>query len=127
MSLQQQTIGTHGPIAAGNAELRRQKQPAIGKLVVIEGTERVLRYNVAAGDIGSDYAVLAPAGEYVVAPGYVDVVPPRAPHAEIAGEGRTVAVIVRSERVGGFPQNMYDLATGGIVRRPGPASIPHSL
>jgi predicted metal-dependent enzyme (double-stranded beta helix superfamily) len=94
---------------------------------VIEGTERVLRYNVTSGDISSDHAVLAPAGEYVVAPGYVDVVPPRSPHAEIAGDGRTVAVIVRSERVGGFPQNMYDLTTGQIVRRPGPASIPHSL
>lgn len=94
---------------------------------VIEGSERVLRYAIAAGDIGSDHAVLEPAGEYVVAPGYVDVVPPRVPHAEIAGDGRTVAVIVRSERVGGFPQNMYDLATGRIDRRPGPAPIPHSL
>jgi predicted metal-dependent enzyme (double-stranded beta helix superfamily) len=94
---------------------------------VIEGSERVLRYAVAGGDTGGDHAVLEPAGEYIVAPGYVDVVPPRAPHAEIAGDGRTVAVIVRSERVGGFPQNMYDLATGRIDRRPGPTSIPHPL
>jgi predicted metal-dependent enzyme (double-stranded beta helix superfamily) len=94
---------------------------------VIEGSERVLRYSVAEGSIDGDRAVLAPAGEYVVAPGYVDVVPPHEPHAEIAGDGRTVAVIVRSERVGGFAQNMYDLATGRIDRRPGPASVVHPL
>jgi predicted metal-dependent enzyme (double-stranded beta helix superfamily) len=94
---------------------------------VIEGSERVLRYTIAEGDRRGERAVLAPAGEYTVAPGYVDVVPPHEPHAEIAGEGRTVAVIVRSERVGGFPQNMYDLASGRIERRPGPTSIPHSL
>ncbi len=94
---------------------------------VIEGSERVLRYTVADGDITGDRAVLAADREYVVAPGYVDVVPPHEPHAEIAGEGRTVAVIVRSERVGGFPQNMYDLATGRIDRRPGPTAIPHPL
>jgi predicted metal-dependent enzyme (double-stranded beta helix superfamily) len=94
---------------------------------VIEGSERVLRYAIAEGDRDSERARLAPAGEYTVAPGYVDVVPPHEPHAEIAGDGRTVAVIVRSERVGGFPQNMYDLATGRIERRPGPTSIPHSL
>jgi hypothetical protein len=86
-----------------------------------------LRYAIAEGDIQSERAVLEPAGEYIVAPGYVDVVPPHEPHAEIAGDGRTVAVIVRSERVGGFPQNMYDLATGRIERRPGPLSVPHPL
>ena len=94
---------------------------------VIEGSENVLRYHIAEGDRDGDRVVLEPAGEYVVAPGYVDVVPPHAPHAEIAGNGRTVAVIVRSERIGGFPQNIYDLASGAIVRRPGPTPIPHSL
>jgi len=46
---------------------------------VIEGSERVLRYTIAEGD--GERAVLAPAGEYTVAPGYVDVVPPHEPHA----------------------------------------------
>lgn len=94
---------------------------------VIEGSEKVLRYAIAAGDRNGDRVVLEPAGEYLVAPGYVDVVPPHEPHAEIAGAGRTVAVIVRSERVGGFPQNMYDLDSGRIERRPGPTPVPHPL
>lgn len=94
---------------------------------VIEGSEKVLRYAIAAGNRDGEQVRLAPAGEYTVAPGYVDVVPPHEPHAEIASNGRTVAVIVRSERVGGFPQNMYDLDTGRIERRPGPIPVPHAL
>jgi predicted metal-dependent enzyme (double-stranded beta helix superfamily) len=94
---------------------------------VIEGSETVLRYAIAEGDRTGERVTLEPASEYIVAPGYVDVVPPHEPHAETAGTERTVAVIVRSERVGLFPQNMYDLTTGSINRRPGPTSIPHPL
>jgi predicted metal-dependent enzyme (double-stranded beta helix superfamily) len=94
---------------------------------VIEGSETVLRYAIAEGDRTGERVTLEPASEYIVAPGYVDVVPPHEPHAETAGTERTVAVIVRSERVGSFPQNMYDLTTGSINRRPGPTSIPHPL
>jgi predicted metal-dependent enzyme (double-stranded beta helix superfamily) len=94
---------------------------------VIEGSETVLRYRIADGDRDGEKVRLEPASTYVVAPGYVDVVPPHEPHAETAGDGRTVAVIVRSERVGSFPQNMYDLRSGRIERRPGPRAIPHAL
>ncbi|HEY5341144.1 MAG TPA: hypothetical protein VIK27_08980 [Candidatus Aquilonibacter sp.] len=94
---------------------------------VIEGNERVTRYTIASADVANDHAVLEPSGEYIVAPGYVDVVPPYQPHAETAGSDRTVAVIVRSERAGGFPQNMYDLASGRIDRRSGPTAIPYPL
>jgi predicted metal-dependent enzyme (double-stranded beta helix superfamily) len=94
---------------------------------VLEGSETVLRYAIAEGDRSAERATLVPASTYVVAPGYVDVVPPHEPHAETAGAGRTVAVIVRSERVGTFPQNMYDPVSGRIEQRPGPVAIPHSL
>jgi predicted metal-dependent enzyme (double-stranded beta helix superfamily) len=94
---------------------------------VIEGSERVERYAIVAGDVTAERAELAPAQTYLVEPGFVDVVPPHEPHAETAGDGRTVAVIVRSERIGGFPQNMYELGTGRITRRPGPTPIPFDL
>jgi predicted metal-dependent enzyme (double-stranded beta helix superfamily) len=94
---------------------------------VIAGTERVVRYEVVAGDQHGEHATLRAASEYDVSPGFVDVVPPDEPHAEYSGDERTVAIIVRSERVGSFPQNMYDLESGGIERRPGPAQIPFSL
>lgn len=94
---------------------------------LIEGVEKVLRYEVASTNAEGDQAKLAPSGEYLVRPGFVDIVPPYEAHAEIATEGRTVAVIVRSERVGGFPQRCFDLDTGRVVGIPGPASTPHSL
>jgi predicted metal-dependent enzyme (double-stranded beta helix superfamily) len=94
---------------------------------VIEGSETVLRYAIVDGDRDGERVELAPAGTYRVAPGYIDVVPPHEPHAETAGDVRTVAVIVRSERIGGFLQNMYDVASGRIDRRPGPRPVAHVL
>jgi predicted metal-dependent enzyme (double-stranded beta helix superfamily) len=94
---------------------------------LIEGVEKVLRYRVVSANAEADRAVLEPAGEYLVRPGFVDVVPPYAPHAEIATQGRTVAVIVRSERVGSFLQKSFDLDTGQVTGVFGPASVPHPL
>ena len=60
-------------------------------------------------------------------PGFVDVVPPGIIHAEYAGNDRTVAVIIRSERVGSFPQNMFDPRTGAVTQAPGPEQLPYAL
>jgi predicted metal-dependent enzyme (double-stranded beta helix superfamily) len=94
---------------------------------VLTGTERVVRYNVISHDDARDEAQLEPATEYDVAPGYIDVVPPNEPHAEFSGDERTVAIIVRSERLGSFTQKMYDTTTGQIQHHPGPKQIPHLL
>lgn len=94
---------------------------------VITGSERVVRYDIVERDDAADRAQLRASSEYEVAPGYVDVVPPDAPHAEFSGDERTVAIIVRSERIGGFPQGMYDLESGRIDRRPGPQQIPFTV
>jgi predicted metal-dependent enzyme (double-stranded beta helix superfamily) len=94
---------------------------------VIAGTERVVRYAIAAGDPKQGHVELREIEEYHVSPGFVDVVPPNEPHAEYSGDERTVAIIVRSERVGDFPQNMFDLASGEVARRPGPAQVPFTL
>lgn len=93
---------------------------------VLEGEEHVVRYRRAAD--GSDGgARLVKTDDYVVGNGYVDVVPPGVIHAEYAGEARTVAVIVRSERVGGFMQGMFDPATGAVSQAPGPEQVPYRL
>ncbi len=94
---------------------------------VIAGTERVVRYDVIAGHPSGDHVELRSTSEYHVSRGFVDVVPPNEPHAEFSGDEKTVAIIVRSERVGSFPQNMYDLESGDVVRRPGPQQIPFAL
>jgi predicted metal-dependent enzyme (double-stranded beta helix superfamily) len=92
---------------------------------VLQGEEHVVRYQ--HGDGGNDAAKLVKTDDYVVGKGYVDVVPPGIIHAEYAGDERTVAVIVRSERVGGFMQGMFDPATGAVSQAPGPEQQPYRL
>ena len=92
---------------------------------VLEGQEHVVRYE-RKGDSG-DRAALTKTDDYIVGNGYVDVVPPGVIHAEYAGEERTVAVIVRSERVGNFMQGMFDPATGKVSQAPGPDQVPYRL
>ena len=89
---------------------------------VLSGIERIVHYE--HGDGTAPFRELA---DYKGAPGFVDVVPPGRIHAEIAGPGRTVALIVRSRKVGDFLQNMYDPSTGVIDRRPGPVQRPFAL
>jgi predicted metal-dependent enzyme (double-stranded beta helix superfamily) len=87
---------------------------------VLEGEERVVRYRRAGERLEED-------GDYHVRPGFIDVVPPRMIHAEFAGPARTVAVIVRSEKVGGFMQGRFDPATGAAGEAPGPEQVPYRL
>ncbi|HUK60781.1 MAG TPA: hypothetical protein VLV50_16230 [Stellaceae bacterium] len=87
---------------------------------VLEGSERVVRYRRNGSAIEED-------GDYHVRPGFVDVVPPRMIHAEYAGPERTVAVIVRSQKVGDFPQGRFDPATGAAGEAPGPEQVPYTL
>ncbi len=91
---------------------------------VIEGMERVYNFAVKSGD--GDRAIIEPAGEYVVAPRHVEVVPPNFPHAEIA-QTRSAAVIVRSERLSGFKQRIFDADAGTVRRLPGPTPIAFEL
>jgi len=87
---------------------------------VLEGEERVVRYRRNGDALDAD-------GDYHVTPGFVDIVPPRMIHAEFAGPARTIAIIVRSEKVGGFMQGRYDPATGRTGEAPGPEQIPYAL
>jgi len=93
---------------------------------VLSGSERVVRFR-RTDDGSASQATLQPIDDYEVAPGYIDVVPPGLLHAEYAGGARTVAVIVRSERVGGFPQTMVEAGTGRVTHAPGPEQIPYRL
>ena len=94
---------------------------------IIAGTERVVRYAVVGGDPVYGHADLETASAYDVSSGYVDIVPPHEPHAETSGDEPTIAIIVRSERIGAFLQNMYDPASGTGEHRPGPRQIPFAL
>jgi predicted metal-dependent enzyme (double-stranded beta helix superfamily) len=87
---------------------------------VLEGEERVVRYRRNGTALEED-------GDYYVKPGFIDVVPPRMIHAEFAGPARTVAVIVRSEKVGDFMQGRFDPATGAETEAPGPEQVRYAL
>ena len=96
---------------------------------VLEGGERVARFtakDVAPGET-PEYAEVEHDGETEVAPGYIDFVPPWAIHAEYNGPHRTAAVIVRSEKSGGFVQNQFNSKTGAVGQYYGPVQIPYRL
>jgi len=61
-------------------------------------------------------------------PGKVDLVPPFDIHAEQGGPTRSVAIILRSERVAGkVPQGSYSME-GNLYRQiEGPTNIPYSI
>ena len=54
-------------------------------------------------------------------------VPPGEAHAEYNGPQRTVGVILRSRRLGNFPQNWFDPETGAIQKHLGPEQVPYEL
>lgn len=94
---------------------------------VLSGSERVVRYTLEeAGPVGA-IGKLRETGAYTVQPGFVDVVPPHVPHAEYAGDARTVALIVRSERIGTFNHRMWHHATKEHFLAPGPAQVPYAV
>jgi predicted metal-dependent enzyme (double-stranded beta helix superfamily) len=94
---------------------------------VIFGSERVVRYRLDEDVPPGAFADLKETGSYMVEPGFVDVVPPGLPHAESVGDSRTVAVIVRSARIGGFDQRMWNHKTHVHFVARGPQQVPFEL
>ena len=90
---------------------------------VLSGQERVVRYREVEKNgeatFEEEHAVMC-------GPGDVDVVPPWEIHSEYAGDEKTIAVIVRSQRSGTFEQYRYP-QEGGKVRFPGPNQVPYDL
>ena len=96
---------------------------------LLEGTETILRYRDSAGSAagGGGVPALEPDGRFTLAAGQVDLVPPWTFHAEQAETERTVAVMVRSARVGKFAHRRFDPDTGRVYDHPGPHQIPYEL
>ncbi len=94
---------------------------------VLSGSEQVVRYELEEdGPVGAK-GKLRECDSYTVRPGFVDVVPPHVPHAEHAGDERTVALIVRSERIGSFNHRMWRHSTWEHFLSPGPSQVPFVL
>jgi predicted metal-dependent enzyme (double-stranded beta helix superfamily) len=94
---------------------------------VLDGSETIERYERIDDRSKSDYAELRKTVNVKVGAGKIDLVPPFEIHAEESGDERTVAIIVRGEKAGGFLQGRYDPATNRYWQGYGPKQIPFEL
>jgi predicted metal-dependent enzyme (double-stranded beta helix superfamily) len=94
---------------------------------VLDGTETIERYERVDDRSKSDYAEIRKTVDVKVGSGKIDLVPPYKIHAEESGEERTVAIIVRAEKAGGFLQGRYDPVTKKYWQGYGPEQIPYEL
>lgn len=94
---------------------------------VLDGTENIERYDRLDDGSKADYADVKKTVDVTVAAGKIDLVPPYAIHAEESGGERTVAIIVRAEKAGGFLQGRYDPATKKYWQGYGPKQLPYDL
>jgi predicted metal-dependent enzyme (double-stranded beta helix superfamily) len=94
---------------------------------VLEGIENIERYERLDDRSKPDYAEIRNSLNVKVGPGKIDLVPPYEIHAEESGSERTVAIIVRAEKAGGFLQGRYDPVTKKYWQGYGPKQIPYAL
>jgi predicted metal-dependent enzyme (double-stranded beta helix superfamily) len=94
---------------------------------VLDGTETIERYERIDDRSKPDYAELRKSVNVQVGAGKIDLVPPYEIHAEESGDERTVAIIVRAEKAGGFLQGRYDPATNKYWQGYGPKQLPYEL
>jgi len=96
---------------------------------VLDGTESLERYDRVDDGSRPGYAELKLSSVATGSQGKVDLVPPRAIHAEQGGPTRSVAIIVRTQRLGEGTvlQHSYDPAAKTVVERYGPTQIPYDL
>lgn len=94
---------------------------------VLDGHQTIERYERRDDGSRPGYAEVQLTRRFGVGPGDVDVVPPYLIHAEINGPERTVAIIVRSQRPGSFPQGRYDPEKKTYWQGLGPRLVPMEL
>jgi predicted metal-dependent enzyme (double-stranded beta helix superfamily) len=95
---------------------------------VLDGTERLEHYRRIDGRKNEGYALIELESLTEGYPGKVDLVPPYAIHSEKGGPARSVAVIVRSERlVGRTLQGRYDAKTDKYDQGEGPTQVPFEV
>jgi hypothetical protein len=91
---------------------------------VLDGHERIERYERLDDRSRPDYAEIRQTADMHVGPGEIDLVKPYEIHREITVGERTVALIIRSEKGGGFNQGRYDPETNRYWESLGPRQTP---
>ena len=96
---------------------------------VLDGSESLERYERIDDGMRDGHAELRLVSVTTGTQGTVDLVPPHAIHAEQGGPTRSVAVIVRSQRLGEgtILQRAYDPTAQTVVERFGPTQVSYPL
>jgi predicted metal-dependent enzyme (double-stranded beta helix superfamily) len=96
---------------------------------VLDGTESLEHYERIDDGRRPGHAEVRLTSVTTGIQGKVDLVPPHAIHAEQGGPTRSVAIIVRSQRLGEgtMLQHMYDPKAQTAVEQYGPTQIPYDL
>jgi len=96
---------------------------------VLDGSESLERYERVDDGSRAGYAELRLVSATTGTQGKVDLVPPHAIHAEQGGPARSVAIIVRSQRLGEGTvlQRTYDPKENTVIERFGPTQVPYEL
>jgi predicted metal-dependent enzyme (double-stranded beta helix superfamily) len=96
---------------------------------VLDGSESLERYERVDDGTRAGHAELRLVSVTTGTQGKVDLVPPHAIHAEQGGPTRSVAIIVRSQRLGEgtILQRAYDPKAETVVERFGPTQVPYRL
>jgi predicted metal-dependent enzyme (double-stranded beta helix superfamily) len=96
---------------------------------VLDGTESLERWHRLDDASRPGYAEVAMTSVTTGSQGKVDLVPPYDIHAEQGGPTRSVAIIVRSQRLGEGTvlQRRYDPAARTVVEQYGPTQVPYDL
>jgi predicted metal-dependent enzyme (double-stranded beta helix superfamily) len=96
---------------------------------MLDGTESLERYDRLDDGSRAGYAEIKLASVTTGSQGKVDLVPPHAIHAEQGGPTRSVAIIVRSQKLGQGTvlQGRYDPKTNIRTEGYGPTQVPYEL
>ncbi|HTI85438.1 MAG TPA: hypothetical protein VL966_02440 [Alphaproteobacteria bacterium] len=96
---------------------------------VVDGAESLERYERLDDGGTPGYAEVRLTSVTTGAEGKVDIVAPGAIHAEQGGRTRSVAVILRSQKLGQDTvlQHTYDPKAKTVIQRFGPTQIPYEL
>ena len=96
---------------------------------VLDGSESLERFERVDDGSRSGYAEVKLSSVTTGTQGKVDLVPPHSIHAEQGGPTRSVAIIVRSQRLGEGTvlQRRYDAMAKTVVEQYGPTQIPFEV
>lgn len=91
---------------------------------LMDGRQKIERYERTDDGSRPDYAEIKLASDTLCGPGEIDLVRPKEIHSETNIGERTVAIIIRSEKSGGFNQGRYDTETNRYYESLGPRQTP---